>query len=547
MNRPVAPNVLRSQQKHLQPAGQRALRWRIQARRPHPRTSGLISSSLGLALLVLAGSAAIVAGALSLVSASSRGSDAEQAREAAEEGYNRVIDLLNDPGNSYLLVTKRDNWTSNTVTAQERQTCNISSSTTGAISAASIIETPTPFPSVGNGRQVRYTLESFTPPQYPGAAPSGCTKFGNLAGGTARLVIRGDVLRNGSVIASHRIERAVTVEALPGGGSSGGSTNPYAFIGLGGGASSLIAVEKDPSIMSRIAQDSGTTPWRWDTSDTSLIITCLGMTEPQCRTGSSSLSSAFPVEELTISKFLSMFGPKPPTPTGTPAITASAWTSAAITNASASGSTINYPYSSGTTLRPNCRQVQVLKPTGQPEDVIACKVNNLYLDAKDLSVNTTNYPVILYMIANTSTAKTAQLYLKNAQIINTVFSSSRATNPKSWNRLRIFGDPRSAHQVSASITPSACDGDSSKETWFIEGSGRINGAFIWAQTVTLEMKEPTGNALTEYSLFGANWACKIKYEKYVRHLINSPGDANDGINDLFGISSQVYSYSARGI
>jgi hypothetical protein len=61
------------------------------------------------------------------------------------------------------------------------------------------------------------------------------------------------------------------------------------------------------------------------------------------------------------------------------------------------------------------------------------------------------------------------------------------------------------------------------------------------------MKEPTGNALTEYSLFGANWACKIKYEKYVRHLINSPGDANDGINDLFGISSQVYSYSARGI
>ena len=206
MNRPVAPNVLRSQQKHLQPAGQRALRWRIQARRPHPRTSGLISSSLGLALLVLAGSAAIVAGALSLVSASSRGSDAEQAREAAEEGYNRVIDLLNDPGNSYLLVTKRDNWTSNTVTAQERQTCNISSSTTGAISAASIIETPTPFPSVGNGRQVRYTLESFTPPQYPGAAPSGCTKFGNLAGGTARLVIRGDVLRNGSVIASHRID-----------------------------------------------------------------------------------------------------------------------------------------------------------------------------------------------------------------------------------------------------------------------------------------------------------------------------------------------------
>jgi hypothetical protein len=509
------------------------------------RQAGLISSSLGLALLVLAGSAAVIAGGLNLQSASSRGSDAEQAREAAEEGFNRIIDLLNDPGNSYLLVTKWANWSSNPVTLLERQTCKITSSSAGATSVASIIQTPTPLPSVGNGRELRYTLESYTPPAHPGAAPTTCPKFGNLAGGTASLRVLGEVLRNGTVIASSLIERSVVVDALADGSNSSAPTNsanPFAFIGTGSGSSGFISVEKDPSIMTRIVQDSGTTQWQYDTSDTPLTINCLGDSVASCRSGSSSLSSSFPVAGLPVSEFLNLFGSKPPIPTGTPLITSRDWSAASIV-ASGSG-TINYPYDSGTTPRGNCKQTQVPNQAGQAETVIACKVSEINLDGRNLNVNTNSFPVIFYMMASSGTAK---IYLKNAQIINSLFSSSRSTQPKSWNRLRIFGDPRASYLVSTSVTPSACDNDSTKETWLIEGSGRINGAFIWAPTVTLELKEPSGIAKTEYTLFGAAWACKIKYEKFVRHLINPAGTANDAINEVFGITPQILQrYSARG-
>lgn len=66
----------------------------------------MLGSTLGAIVLLLFSSAALVAGSLNWQAASSRGGDTEQAREAAEWGFNTLVDRLNQPGNSFLLVSK---------------------------------------------------------------------------------------------------------------------------------------------------------------------------------------------------------------------------------------------------------------------------------------------------------------------------------------------------------------------------------------------------------------------------------------------------------
>jgi hypothetical protein len=513
-------------------------------RRPAQRSSppvgerGMLAAVLGAAALLLFGSLTLVAASLTFQSASSTGSDGEQAVDAAELGFNSIIEKLNTDPYRHLLVTKWANGNWDTGAGPARADCGIS--TAAPVGTADI---RSGLQDVGS-LQVSYTLTNFVPPQYPGAAPDPnsdpCPKFANRAGGTARLEVKGEVSRGGEVIATHTLVRDVTVEAdVVSGLNNGVSSQPLGLLGTGGGSSTFISVEKDQSILSRIVRDNGPSLWQRDTTDSSQTIYCLGMTEALCRAGSSSLSNAFPVAEMPIGAFSQLYGSKPPVPVS-PLITA--FSAAGITG------DISYPYSSGTALRSNCRQVQLAKPNGQSEQVIACRVSRIDLSSRRLTVNTDNFPVILYLMGD---SKTGLLKLSgSAQIINTQFNAStRAANSTRWNRLRIYGDPRSTHQIQSKTVPSSCDNNSSKETWSIEGSSRITGAAIWAPTETIEFKEPSSLSLSEYSIYGTVWGCKLKYEKNVRHLVNGSAEVlSRGIDEMFNISApQLRKYKTRGI
>ena len=203
-----------------------------------------------------------------------------------------------------------------------------------------------------------------------------------------------------------------------------------------------------------------------------------------------------------------------------------------------------YPYTScgGATLRSNCRAISLPTQAGEKQDVIACKIGEIKLDGSNLEVDTSGRPVVLYLMNNTP------IDIKNGQIINSYFAANRTTDPTSWSRLRLFGNPSPSFSfpLTATTTVGNCS-NGSTQTWKIEGgSARINGAFIWAPKVNIEFKEPSGIALTEYSMFGAVWACKTKFEKKVRFLTNGSSDQiGTGIDQVFGLG--MFRYVAQGV
>ena len=496
----------------------------------------MVTTLTGL-LMMLFGSAALISAGLSWQTAASRAGVAGQARAAAERGFHAVIDRLNDPANGHRLVTKwpgRD-WVS--VSNSDLAACQITRNPLGAVARSAILsDTQT----VG-GRQVRYTLINFKPPEYPSVAPASLpavcrASFGNLQGGTAGFTIRGEVLQGGAVLALYELQRYTTVNSFldttPGNPPVSG---PLAFLATGGGDSTAISVEKDSSILTRIARDGSSTPWKWDSLDEKLAITCLGNTEAQCRDGSSSLESQFPVDGYSLADFVSVYPPSPPYSSQMNA----------VSPLDVNNSTGCYPYTTcgGTTLRSNCRAVSLPTQAGENQGVIACKIGEINLDGGDLRVDTSGRSVVFYLMNDTP------IDIKNGQIINSFFAANRATDPTSWSRLRLFGNPSSSFgfPLTASTTVDDCsNGD--KQTWKIEaGSARINGAFIWAPKGEIEFKEPSDIALTEYSMFGAVWACKTKFEKNVRFLTNGSFDQiGIGIDQVFGLGVQFRSV-AQGV
>ena len=501
--------------------------------------NGFLVTTLTGLLMMLFGSAALISAALSWQTAASRAGVAGQARAAAERGFHAVIDLLNDPANGHLLVTKWDELTSNWVPVSNADlaACQITSKPSDAVARSAILTAPQ---TVG-GLQVRYTLTGFVPPVYPsGAAPASLpavcrASFGNLQGGTAGFTIRGEVLQGEAVLARYELQRYTTVNSFrdttPGNPPVSG---PLAFLGTGGGGSTAISVEKDPSILTRIARDGGSTPWRWDSNDEKLTTTCLGNTEAQCRSGSSTLDSQFPVAGYSLADYASIYPPSPPYSTQMNAVTA-----ADVTTTSC------YPYTicGGTILRSNCIAVSLPTQAGENQGVIACKIGEIKLDEGDLRVDTSGRPVVFYLMKDTP------IDIKKGQIINSYFAANRATDPTSWSRLRLFGNPEASFSfpLTTSATVGNCS-NGSTQTWKIEaGSARINGAFIWAPKANIEFKESSGIALTEYSMFGAVWACKTKFEKKVRFLTNGSSDQiGIGIDQVFGLGVQ-FRYVAQGV
>lgn len=509
--------------------------------------NGFLVTTLTGLLMTLFGSVALISAVLSWRTAASRAGDAGLAKAAAERGFHAVIDRLNDPANGHLLVTKWavSDWVP--VSNADLTACQITRNPLGAVARSAILsDTQT----VG-GRQVRYTLIKFKPPEYPSVAPASLpavcrASFGNLQGGTAGFTIRGEVLQGGAVLARYELQRYTTVNSFldttPGNPPVSG---PLAFLGTGGGDSTYITVTPPSSAadvsnashkMSRIVRDSGSTQWSWDTGDAYLRLYCLG--NDDCTDGSSTLKLPFPNDspELALNSFRSIYPSRPPFPSG---ILNSSWPTRDVTG------TVSYPYSSGTSLRVNCRAAAIPAPAGENLQVIACKVGKVVLDGKTMTINTFGLPVVLYLMEDTP------VEIKNGQIINSYFEAKRSTDPTSWNRLRIFGNPTNAYSfpIDATVTNSALDqcDNGSKQVLKISEGARIDGAFIWVPKGEIIFEDPrTGTPQNEYSMFGAMWSCKSKFGDNVRFMTNATDDQiGIGIDQALGLGQ--FRYVAQGV
>lgn len=153
-------------------------------------------------------------------------SDSLAAREAAEYGLNELQAVLNTNLYSYLWITKQSNWSgSNAVTLNDLNTCKVPAiDNAGQLLTAlpslpaSITESTS---TTVDGREISnnssgrlsYQLISYTVPRLPSNNPTttqlgqedvcgtnnlaSANKFGNLNGGSAVILVRGKVSRNG--------------------------------------------------------------------------------------------------------------------------------------------------------------------------------------------------------------------------------------------------------------------------------------------------------------------------------------------------------------
>ena len=505
---------------------------------------GMLAPTLGTILLLLFGSVALVAGGLAWQSASSRGGDAEQAREAAEWGFNSVIDQLNDPGNSYLLVTKwsasnRD-WVA--VTAAERSACRISTNSRGEVQRSSILSA---VQTVGT-RQVRYTLTEFRPPQYPGAEPSSCTKFGNLSGGTARLTVLGEVLQGGTVVASHRIVRDATVDAEGDNDLAAPPISPpMTFLATGSGE--LVSLEGADRVSRRpnfLYDRNGN--WRGDSGDTRVgQIHCLETCSPSDLNTIAGMGrdgrntppgQRYTLGDYSLSSFSAMFPPSPPY--------SSVLDSVPTGNITSRNMPVNFPYSgSGTAnLLSYCRLASLPTLSGTGEQVIGCKVSLDIGNDSRFIVHTdrSNIPVVLYLMGEGS-----HRVGDDSEIVNKRFVDTRSSDPLSWTALRIYGDPRPRYSfpITASADLDECADGDMQELEFGENSN-VAGAMMWVPKgdVEFENHRPSSGL----GFFGAIWVCKVRFgENFVLLSNGNPEDSAKGIDSIFGLTP--LRYVAKGV
>ena len=557
----------------------------LMLRRGRPQAEqGMLGSTLGAIVLLLFSSAALVAGSLNWQAASSRGGDTEQAREAAEWGFNTLVDRLNQPGNSFLLVSKWStassppNWLDN---ASNRTSCGITTDSRGAVDRSQLISGSQTVP----GRQVRYRLTNFVPPNYPNntvpaSLPQTCKdNFGNLAGGTVRFTVVGEVLQNGNVIASHRIVRDATVDALadasfdlnqsPDFGGVAGvapvTEFPMTFLATGG-APGLVALSSADSTSKR-------PEFLYDKNDNLkkgggdaqverpfCLLSCDGNGDLD-KLKNAGPSKKYTLEALPPTSFQDSSPSKFPTK---PAVAGGFTTPQVlnITNGNTGTGNANrcFPFTPGTSsctqnLMTNfCSNVSLPTQAGPLEAVIACRVRFSWTGSNlTFIVNNhlTTRPVVLYLTGG-SNESISHNVRANATIRNRRFVDTRATDPSSWSTLRIYGDPNNAYQLPIQsgmtlVSAQQCNNNAKQEVKF-NTDVSVEGAFMWIPKgeITFEDYSSTNG----FAFYGAIWTCKSIFKENFAILNSaSPDEVRRGIDKALGLvgSAIPARYAVRGV
>lgn len=201
----------------------RLLRHRARLLRSGRQDAGFaLWMALASALLLMVGAAIVSTRSLSAWLNRTSEAQLATARDAAESGFAELVGQLNQPQNSFLLVTKFANW--QTVTYDDLNKCGIGVPDAASVTANTVkmAAAGTQFAVADSNNRLKYSLQAFTPPLLAGttsqaAGPckdSVVAKFGNLAGGSAILTVQGQAFHaDGSVAATHVLRRSVTVEA----------------------------------------------------------------------------------------------------------------------------------------------------------------------------------------------------------------------------------------------------------------------------------------------------------------------------------------------
>ena len=213
--------------------------------------------------LVIPAALLLIMGAMTLMSrttnsylATTKQSDAQAARQAAESGMNRVLSALNpfakfstDPYLSFLLASRwqdntgityntgvasapvvRSGWRLTTLSRSAVQAllrqCGLSdrgqhpnqlppSTETGYRDVLSGAIGPV---GADSRTQLRYMVTDYVPPTLPPSSapwPSVCSDFTSLSGGSAQISVKGMVVRNGRLVSSYTLTRTFDVQGWP--------------------------------------------------------------------------------------------------------------------------------------------------------------------------------------------------------------------------------------------------------------------------------------------------------------------------------------------
>lgn len=204
----------------LQQWRSRLLRARA-ALRPSRHDGGFaIAMAIVTGLLVIVGAAIVSTRSLSSWMSSAQETQRRSAREAAEYGFSELVGQLNAPENSYLLVSKYNQWTG--ITYNDLSVCGIGTPDATSVSGNTLKQAAAGGATViaNSNNRLAYRLTDYQPPALPPGANQAqgpCTstivaKFGNLAGGSATLKIIGEARdASGNVTSTHTLERVVSV------------------------------------------------------------------------------------------------------------------------------------------------------------------------------------------------------------------------------------------------------------------------------------------------------------------------------------------------
>lgn len=171
------------------------------------------------ALLVIVGVAIVGTRSLSAWIAQIGQSQNRDARDAAEYGFSRLMAQLNQPQNSFLLVTRGNQWSK--VQESDLGSCGVGLPDSASVAGNTVkgLLGATNASAVPNSN-LAWKLTDFKAPETPpgfNQAFGVCKdeiaeKFGNLAGGSAFITIIGESRRaDGSVVATYTLKRAISV------------------------------------------------------------------------------------------------------------------------------------------------------------------------------------------------------------------------------------------------------------------------------------------------------------------------------------------------
>ena len=413
------------------------------------------------------------------LSGSIRTAEARKALEAAEFGVQALLDALNTNQNSYLLVTRFTNGsgtgTWQTVSAANLSACGIQVPTPApaANRLAGVSSNSTgPTMAVPNEPGVTFSLVNFDPPSGAAAAASGCDMFGNLAGGRARMTVRGIVTRGGIEKARFDLVRSFTVAAV---------NQPKTNV-----AGLLITGPPDKSKLGSpffvLFDDNDDAEIAWSGSvpvDPGGNVNCVGCS------ASSDLDSGGTL-------FGSQFnGPVPGLPTF-PSIPAEL---AAVAAKDIGSSYTIYPYTTaatgpGSPLESECRFLTV---NGVANAEIGCRLGDVSISGSNqIIVRADVRPVNWYVSGKFVVSGSGQF---------TISDGNSGTPPATdlsqyWRNLRIYGNPG---------TPAANASNCDQELT-LSGGGTATGAFVWFPLGKAKISGgSTGNPAPDF--YGALWTC----------------------------------------